>query len=48
MTAKVPPAYDGITSFFNFEENVEEWQLITTVEENEQAPLIRFRLKGNA
>ena len=48
MTAKVPPAYDGITSYFSFEENVEEWQLITTVEEEKQAPLIRFRLKGNA
>ena len=45
MTAKVPPAYDGISSYFSFEENVEEWQLITTVEENKQAPLIRFRLK---
>ena len=48
MTAKVPPAYDGLSSYFSFEENVEEWQLITIVEENKQAPLIRFRLKGNA
>ena len=48
MTAKVPPAYDGLSSSFSFKENVEEWQLITIVEENKQAPLIRFRLKGNA
>ena len=37
MTAKVPPAYDGISSYFSFEENVEELQLIITVEENKQA-----------
>ena len=30
MTAKVPPAYDGLTSFFAYEEYVEEWLLITT------------------
>ena len=48
MTAKVPTAYDGITSFFAYEEYVEEWLLITTIEEAKQAPLLRFRLKGNA
>ena len=48
MTAKVPPAYDGITSFFAHEEYVEEWLLITPIEESKQAPLLRFRLKGNA
>ena len=40
MMAKVPPAYYGITSFFAYEEYVEEWLLITTVEEAKQAPLI--------
>ena len=48
MTAKVPPAYDGISSFFAYEEYVEEWLLITTIEAEKQAPLLRFRLKGNA
>ena len=32
MSQKVPPAYDGISSFFSFEELVEEWQTITSVE----------------
>ena len=48
MTAKVPPAYDGLTSFFAYEEHVEEWLLITTIEAEKQAPLLGFRLKGNA
>jgi hypothetical protein len=48
MTAKVPPAYDGLSSFFAYEEYVEEWLLITTIEPDKQAPLLRFRLKGNA
>ena len=48
MIAKVPPAYDGLTSFFAYEEYVEEWLLITTIEAEKQAPLLRFRLKGNA
>ena len=48
MTAKVPPAYDGLSSFFAYEEYVEEWLLITTVDPEKQAPLLRFRLKGNA
>ena len=48
MTAKVPPAYDGLSSFFAYEEHVEEWLLITTIEAEKQAPLLRFRLKGNA
>ena len=43
MTAKVPLAYDGITSFFAYEEYVEEWLLITTIDEDKQAPLLRFR-----
>ena len=38
MTAKVRPAYDGITYFFACEEYVEEWLLITTIEEAKQAP----------
>ena len=42
MTAKVPPAYDGLTSFFAYEEHVEEWLLITTIEAEKQAPLLRF------
>ena len=45
MTAKVPPAYDGLSSFFAYEEYVEEWLLITTIEPDKQAPLLRFRLK---
>ena len=38
MTAKVPPAYDGITSFLVYEKYVEEWLLITTIEDAKQAP----------
>ena len=38
MTAKVPPAYDGISSFFAYEEYVEEWLLITTIEAENKLP----------
>ena len=40
MTAKVLLAYDRITSFFAYEEYMEEWLLITTIEEAKQAPLL--------
>ena len=34
MSPKVPPAYNGNTSFFAYEENVIEWLSICTVEEH--------------
>ena len=48
MTAKVPPSYDGTSSLFAYEENVGELLLITTIEPDKQAALLRFRLKGTA
>jgi hypothetical protein len=51
MTAKVPPAFDGHTQtqgYFAYEENVEEWVSITTIEPRLRGPLLRNRLIGGA
>ena len=51
ITAKVPPVFDGHTQtqgYFVYEENVEEWVSITTIEPRLRGPLLRNRLIGGA
>ena len=38
MTAKQPPSYDGKVSWFRYEELVDDWVTITTVEAPKRAP----------
>ena len=51
MAAKVPPAFDGHTQtqgYFAYEENVEGWVPITTIEPWLRGPLLRNRFIGGA
>ena len=48
MSTKVPPAWDGTGSWFNFEELVMDWQDITVLSEDKQGPALRNRLLGEA
>ena len=48
MTAKQPPSYDGKVSWFRYEELVDDWVTITTVEAPKRGPLLKSRLTGDA
>ena len=48
MPAKQPPSYDGKVSWFRYEELVDGWVTITTVEAPKRGPLLKSRLTGDA
>ena len=48
MTTKVAPAYDGRTSFFAFEDAIDDWRDITELEPEKRGPALRNRLEGGA
>ena len=48
FTLKLPPQYDGITPWFDYEEALEEWAMVTEVSEEKQGPLCLTRLQGRA
>ena len=48
MTTKVTPAYDGRTSFFAFEDVIDDWCDITELEPEKRGPALRSRLEGEA
>jgi len=48
MTTKVAPAYDGRTSFFAFEDAIDDWCDITELELEKRGPALRNRLEGEA
>ena len=48
MTTKVAPAYDGRTSFFAFEDAIDDWCDITEIEPEKRGPALRNRLEGDA
>ena len=48
MTAKVAPAYDGRTSFFAFEDAIDDWCDIAELEAERRGPALRNRLEGDA
>ena len=48
MITKVAPAYDGRTSFFAFEDALDDWCDITELEPEKRGPALRNRLEGHA
>eukprot|EP00971_Amphidinium_carterae_P172403 3417686-Amphidinium_carterae.1 len=48
VTTKIPPSYNGTTSWFAFEEAVEDWLDITELEEARRGPALKARLEGAA
>ena len=48
MTTKVAPAYDGRTSFFAFEDAIDDWCDITELEPEKRGPAWTNRLEGDA
>ena len=48
VTTKVPPACDGRSSWFAYEDAIDDWVDITELEPEKQGPALRNRLEGEA
>ena len=48
VTTKVPPAYDGRSSWFAYEDAIDDWVDVTELEPEKQGPALRSRLEGEA
>ena len=48
VTTKVPPSFDGKTSWFAFEDAIDDWCDITELEQEKWGPAMRNRLEGEA
>ena len=48
LRTKVPPAYDGRSSWFAYEDAIGDWVDITELEPEKQGPALRNRLEGEA
>ena len=47
MTTKIPPSFDG-SSWFVYEDLLDDWEDITVIDEETRGPLVRNRLTGEA
>ena len=48
MTTKVPPSYDGRSSWFAYEDAIDDWCDITELDNDKRGPALRNRLEGEA
>ena len=48
VTTKIPPSFDGTSSWFAYEEAIEDWCDITELEPEKRGPALRNRLEGDA
>ena len=48
VTTKIPPMFNGTTSWFAYEEAIEDWCDITELEPDKRGPALRNRLEGDA
>ena len=48
VTTKVPPGFDGKTSWLAFEDAIDDWCDITQLETEKWGPALRNRLEGEA
>ena len=48
VTTKLAPAFNGTTSWFAYEEAIEDWCDITEIDPDKRGPTLRNRLEGDA
>ena len=48
ITTKIPPAFDGRTSWFAYEELIDDWIDLTTLDPEKHGPALKNRLSGDA
>ena len=42
-TPKIPPSFDGRSSWFSYEEAIDDWVDITTLDQEKQGPSLKNR-----
>ena len=45
---KIPPLFDGSTSWFKYEESIDDWLDLTVLEAEKRGPALKNRLVGDA
>ena len=48
VTTKIPPTFNGMTSWFAYEEAIDDWCDVTELEPEKRGPALRNRLEGEA
>ena len=48
ITTNIPPHFDGPTSWFKYEELIDDWLDLTVLQAREQRPALKNRLVGDA
>ena len=48
VTTKIPPSFDGRSSWFAYEEAIDDWCDVTELDTDKQGPALRNRLDGEA
>ena len=48
VTTKIPPSFDGKTSWFAYEDAIDDWCDITELDDEKRGPALRNRLEGDA
>ena len=48
ITTKIPPLFDGSTSWFKYEELIAGWLDLTVLEETKRGPALKNQLVGDA
>ena len=48
MTPKVPPQFDGQSSWFEYEDLIDDWLWITTLDADKHGPSLKNALIGSA
>lgn len=48
MTPKIPPTFDGLSSWFEFEDHIDDWVNLTTLTPRKLGPSLKNALVGSA
>ena len=48
VTTKIPPTFDGRSSWFAYEEAIDDWCDVTELDADKRGPALRNRLDGEA
>ena len=46
VTSKIPPLFDGKSSWFHYEELIDDWIDLTTLDDTKHGPALKNRLVG--
>ena len=48
ITRKIPPLFNGFTSWFKYEQLIDDWLDLTVLQTRKRAPALKNRLVGDA